>query len=57
MLMLLLMQSSTSDSAATQKRFNKLMEQCKKDDLQKYGLTSSNDALDILETFVQCTLA
>ena len=32
-----LIQSSTSDSAATQKRFNKLMEECKKADVEEFG--------------------
>ncbi len=40
--------SSTSDSAATQKRFNRLMEQCKKADIEQ---TSADDALEILENF------
>ncbi len=46
-----LVSSSTSDSAATQKRFNKLMEELKKADIEKFGQTSPDDALDILENF------
>ena len=39
----------TSDSAATQKRFNKLMEECKKADMEKFGQTYTDDAFEILE--------
>ena len=46
-----LVSSSTSDSAATQKRFNRLIEECKQDDMERFGQTSVDDALEILENF------
>ena len=46
-----LVSSSTSDSAATQKRFNRLMEECKQADIKRFGQTSADDALEILENF------
>lgn len=46
-----LVSSSTSDSAATQKWFNRLMEELKEADIQRFGETSNDDALEILENF------
>ena len=46
-----LIQTSTSDSAATQKRLNRLMEDRKKADVEKYGKTSADDVFVILENF------
>ena len=46
-----LVASSTSDSAATQKRFNRLMEERKEADIERFGETSADDALEILENF------
>lgn len=46
-----LVSSSTSDSAATQKRFNQLMGEHKKADMEKYGETSVDDAFGIMENF------
>ena len=46
-----LVSSSTSDSAATQKRFNKLMGEHKQADMEKNGETSVDDALGIMENF------
>ena len=50
-----LISSSTSDSAATQKRFNKLIEQQKEADREKFGDPLSNAGLDRI--FLQCILA
>ena len=46
-----LVSSSTSDSASTQKRFNRLMEECKKANIERFGQTSADDALEILGNF------
>ena len=46
-----LVSSSTSDSAATQKRFNRLMEEHKEADIERFGNTSADDGLEILENF------
>lgn len=46
-----LVSSSTSDCAATQKRFNRLMEERKEADIERFGETSNDDALEILENF------
>ncbi len=40
--------SSTSDSAATQKRFNRLVEQCREKDGERFGPVSS-DAIELVE--------
>ena len=50
-----LVSSSTSDSAATQKRFNRLMEERKEADIERFGVTSADDALEIWKISVQCT--
>ena len=44
--------SSTSDSAATQKRFNKLIEEKRQSDEEKFGpATCTSETLDLIETF------
>ena len=43
-----LISSSTSDSAASQKRFNRLLKQCQEDDENKFGPTNS-DAVELVE--------
>ena len=45
-----LVSSSTSDSAATQKRFNRLIEE-RKDDIERFGETCADGALEILGNF------
>ncbi len=42
--------SSTSDSAATQKRINKLIEECRQNDEEKFGAATA-DTIDLVETF------
>lgn len=42
--------SSTSDSAATQKRINKLIEECRENDEQRFG-AATTETIDIVETF------
>ena len=46
-----LVSSSTSDSAATQKRFNRLMKEQKEADVERFGETCADDAIEILENF------
>lgn len=44
--------SSTSDSASTQKKMNKLIEDCRLADKEKYGPANNDiEALDLIETF------
>ena len=44
--------SLTSDSASTQKRLNKLIEENRKSDEQRFGLaTCTVETLDLIETF------
>ena len=45
-----LLVSSTSDSASTQKRFNKLIEECRDNDEKKYGPATSK-TIDLVENF------
>lgn len=48
--------SSTSDSAATLKRFNRLLKQSREDDENKFGSTNS-DAIELVENLCAiCTL-
>ena len=42
--------SSTSDSAATQKRINKLIEECRQSDEQRFG-PATTETIDVIETF------
>ena len=42
--------SSTSDSAATQKRINKLIEECRQSDEEKFG-PATTETIDVIETF------
>lgn len=42
--------SSTSDSAATQKRINKLIEECRQSDEQRFG-PATTETIDLIETF------
>ena len=42
--------SSTSDSASTQKRVNKLIEECRQGDEEKFGCATV-ETIDIIETF------
>ena len=48
-----LVSSSKSDSVATQKWFNRVMKELKEADIQRFGETFIDDALEILETSVQ----
>lgn len=45
-----LLASSSSDSASTQKRFNKLMQECIEADREKFGMESS-EATELVENF------
>ena len=45
-----LIQSSTSDSASTQKKFNKILEDKRKEDLQKYGPACS-EGIELVQNF------
>ena len=45
-----LLVSSTSDSASTQKRFNKLIEECRYNDVEKFGPATS-ETVDLVENF------
>ena len=46
-----LISCSTSDSASSQKKFNKLVEKCKEEDEQKFGISSPESNLEIVENF------
>ena len=47
-----LVAASTSDSAATQKKLNKLIEECRQKDLEKFGpATVDRETIDLVETF------
>ena len=43
--------SSTSDSAATQKRFNRLLEERKEEDEKLFGPADYDDVIDVIENF------
>ncbi len=47
--------ASTSDSAATQKKFNKLIEQCRSEDELRFG-SATIETVDLIETSAQCIL-
>ena len=42
--------SSTSNSAATQKRINRLIEDCRQSDEERFGPATA-DTIDVIETF------
>ena len=48
--------SSTSDSTATHKKLNKLIDDCRQKDEETYWpATVNTSTIDLIETFVQCT--
>ena len=51
-----LLVSSTSDSAATQKKLNKLIDKCREDDEKTFGPATVN-MIDLIETFCSMHLA
>ena len=47
--------SSSSDSASTQKRINKLIEECKQNDTEKFG-PATTETIGLIKThFARCT--